>query len=677
MTQKWKLLPLLGLLLALLACKMTNLNPTAGEDPTVPPRPAATFTALPPVRVQPGEAHPDEPVFISGQVPYTSRFFLDSTAEPFVMLEDQAGFAARDREFIFKRSGQLIGPVEISEDLTLSYSLSLPSIPQGTYLDLDNDGQQDTGVQVFAVAYWSNTWRDPFLEPRDGKGWSNAYASTITDSEKDYEITGGTLVVWAPDDQQAFPTGFGADGKLFTEDDPSAPIPAGYNLVDLNQQPFRVYKESRPVLDLIEGSTAVNDFSELDYPEAFEALFDKASREYPFTVEKAIDWPALKAKISPKVEQARSAQDFYRALRDLSFAIPDGHVNLQLDNEVFYQDYGGGFGLVLAELNDGRLIVREVLPNSPAQKAGLVAESEITAWNGKSAEQAIQAVIPGFGPYSTDHARRLSQVGFLTRVPPGSSVQVSFKKPGEAQETQIQMEAVLEYDSLFRILPGANADPLALPVEAFTLPDSGLGYIRINTFQDDENLMARLWDRYLQSLIDEQVPGLILDLRQNSGGSGGMAQNYAGYFFEEEFELYNRLYYNEISGEFEPDETPSRILPAPKYYAGQIAVLIGPDCISACEGFAYAMQHDGRAIVVGHYPSAGAFGEVGQGQYKLPDDLSMQFPTGRFETSDGELVIEGVGVLPDITVPVTAESAMGRIDAVLQAAVQALLEKIR
>ena len=89
------------------------------------------------------------------------------------------------------------------------------------------------------------------------------------------------------------------------------------------------------------------------------------------------------------------------------------------------------------------------------------------------------------------------------------------------------------------------------------------------------------------------------------------------------------------------------------------------------------MQHDGRAIVVGHYPSAGAYGERGQGQYNLPDELTMQFPTGRYETPEGELAIEGMGVIPDITVPVTAESALGQVDAVLQAVVEALLEKIR
>jgi C-terminal processing protease CtpA/Prc len=156
-----------------------------------------------------------------------------------------------------------------------------------------------------------------------------------------------------------------------------------------------------------------------------------------------------------------------------------------------------------------------------------------------------------------------------------------------------------------------------------------------------------------------------------------MANNYAGYFFDEEFELFNTLYYNENSGQFEASQRPSRVEPAPEYFGGPVAVLVGPDCVSACESFAFTMQQDGRAIIVGHFPSAGAFGEVGQGQYNLPDDLTMQFPTGRFETMDGELAIEGVGVIPDITVPVTADSALGQVDAVLQAAVEALLAEIR
>ncbi len=112
-------------------------------------------------------------------------------------------------------------------------------------------------------------------------------------------------------------------------------------------------------------------------------------------------------------------------------------------------------------------------------------------------------------------------------------------------------------------------------------------------------------------------------------------------------------------------------------YDVPIVVLVGPDCASACEGFAYVLQQGKQATVIGNYPTAGMFGEVNRGQYSLPDDMSLQFPTGRPETSDGEVPIEGVGVIPDIIVPVTLESALGQEDTILQAAIQALLDKIQ
>jgi len=132
-----------------------------------------------------------------------------------------------------------------------------------------------------------------------------------------------------------------------------------------------------------------------------------------------------------------------------------------------------------------------------------------------------------------------------------------------------------------------------------------------------------------------------------------LATDFAAYFFDEEITVNRNAYYNDISGEFEYLDTDRTIEPAPLFYEGEVAVLVGPDCVSACEGFSYMMQMDGRAVVVGHYPTAGAYGEVGQGQYDLPEALSMQFPTGRPEALDGTVLIEGAGVVPDVLVPVT------------------------
>lgn len=669
---RWILLILL-LTITILACNTVSGVP----DTPVPPSPTITPTStlLPPIPVQPGEDNPKEPVFINGDIPYTSPFFLNTLSEPFVLLEDQAGFINRDEEFLFPIGGQAVGPVTVLDDGTVTYSLALPSVPQGTQLDLDNNRSNDKGVQVFAIAYWSNTWGGPFLEERDGTGWSTAYASTTVDPDNDNEISGGMIIIWAPDDEQGFPVGFGEDGLLFTEDDPIENIPAGYNFVDLDQTPFKIFKVPRLSFNLNEGDIAVNDYSDLSYTAAFNSMFEKASREYPFTQEKRIKWEQLYELVYPYVEEAEDTEEYYRALRAFVNEIPDAHVGLSFNADVFFEERGGGLGIVLTELSDHRVIVSRLLPDTPAADADIELGAEILSIDDTPIAEKIIDVIPDFGPYSTEHHKRLEQVVFLTRFPPDEKVTISYRNPGETTAREETLTTEVEYSSLFESIPTFMVDEVALPIEGEILDDSGLGYIRINTFSEDYSLMAKTWDHYMESFIANDVPGLIVDVRTNSGGSGSIALDFAGYFFEEEISLYQGKYYNDKSGEFESTQLPAILKPGTTYFDRPVAVIVSPYCISACEGFTYAMGQNSETIIIGHFPTAGAFGEVGRGQYELPEDISAQFPTGRPETMEGELLIEGTGVIPDVIVPVTFETAMGE-DTLLIKAIEILLEQI-
>ena len=69
----------------------------------------------------------------------------------------------------------------------------------------------------------------------------------------------------------------------------------------------------------------------------------------------------------------------------------------------------------------------------------------------------------------------------------------------------------------------AGQSPTALPVEFKVLP-SGYGYIKISSFLDNDVLSIQVWERAIHYFKDNKIPGVILDMRTNGGGSGWLAR---------------------------------------------------------------------------------------------------------------------------------------------------------
>jgi C-terminal processing protease CtpA/Prc len=628
------------------------------------------------------------PVVITGTLSYTNLLFTTGVAQPIIILEDQAGFVDRNLGFLMPLSSQTIG--QLTSDFyesPVSYSLALPIVPQGSYRDVDQDDQAEQGVQVFAVAYWNNVFGDPFLEERDlyGGGWSTAYASTRVSEDPDqlYEIVGGQYVVYAPDDQQGFPSGFGEDGLLFTEDDPIVTLPQGYTIVNLDTDPFTFDRSREPVIDLIEPEgAALDDFSGLSYTEAFDAMVEKMRTEYAFSEFKNIQWDKLVQTYRPRFEQADRTGDsatYMLALRDFLWQIPDGHVAvypfeypLALD---FVTNSEGGLGIAIGETDDGEVIVTYVTPGSPAANAGMVPGTEILEIDGKPILDVISQTVPFTSPFSTEHVRRLNQLVFAVRFPIDTEVEVSFRtaRGGGEVTTTTTLRAVQEWDSFDAAFAGSATTGYELPVEYETL-DNGIVLASITAFDDNDLLTIQLWERLMQELNENSAAGLIVDMRSNGGGSGFLADQMAAYFFDEPLVLGNSGSYSEETGEFFFDtqrEEKFYLPPEELRYRGPVAVLVGPDCASACEFFAYNMTLEDRATIVGHYPTAGLGGGIND--FAMPDSLFVRFTVARAVNAEGEIHIEGQGVAPDIDVPVTVESLLDpEADPVLDAAIEAL-----
>ncbi len=626
------------------------------------------------------------PKIVTGKVTYTNTFFTAGVAEPEIILEDEGGFVTRNRKFVIPIQSQVIG--EITSDFYTSpftYSLSLPAEPNGTLHDVNHDGKTDQGVMVFAVAYWTNTWGDPYLEVRDqgGGGWSSAYASTKVSTDRDtyLEVYGGKYLVYAPDGKQQFPSGFGSDKKLFTDDDPIMDLPAGWSVVNLDTTPFSIDRSENPSIDLYEPATsALDDFSGLSYTAAFDKMLDKFRKQYAWTELKHIDWDAMNKQFRPRFEAAEKDNDpheYALALRDFLWSIPDSHVGFDqsLLNQDFATDTAGGLGFAMRDIDDGTIIANFILQGGPADKAGMKWGAEIVSLDGKPVNDVVSATVPWSSPFSNPIVKRLQQLRYALRFPLSKGqVQVTFKNPGEAEKTA-SLPVVNERASFSFSSSLAGQSPTALPVEFSVLP-SGYGYIKINSFLDNDVLSIQVWERAIKFFNDNQIPGVILDMRVNGGGNGWLADQMAAYFFDKETPVGNTAYYNKGSGSFymDPGDAISMIPPRPDLqYKGPVAVMVGPACASACEFFSYDMTIDHRAIVVGQYPTEGAGGSVED--FLMPENIQVQLTIGRAVDPQGNVHLEGKGVTPTVKVPVTAEilqkQANGE-DVVLDAAEQAL-----
>lgn len=624
-----------------------------------------------------------EPYQLSGTFTVTNGFVFESYfVENAVALVDMHGFVVRDNYWELPVDSQVLGYLNMDvSKLTGKWEISLPEKPQGVFNDVDNNNVKDQGVQIFAASYFPNFSGGPFAEGDDRSfGWPNYLASVQTDATNDYEVTGGELIVWSPDGRQSFPSGFGEDGKLFTKDDPVAPIASGYTIVNLDKKPFTFSKDAVADIKLYEPTDfAVKDFSTLSYTEAFDKLFQFVSKHYAFNGYKDIepDWQNLYDELLPRVQKAQSSNDkdaFYLALRDFTWAFKDGHVGMSSSDyysQLFTQETGGGYGFAIREMDDGRVVTIYLTSDGPAARAGMQVGAEVTQFNGKPIKDAIQAVTPWTLPMSSAYDLRYQQARYLLRTSVGTQASVVFTNLGGKSQTAT-LTSINERDSFARTSRyfGVDTNPL-LPVE-FKILDSGVGYVQINSYYDDLNLINRLFKRALDEFKKNQVPGIIIDLRNNSGGN---PIGLAAYLSDQEVTMPQGYSYSEKTSQFEKKGVPGKLLPnIEQYRFDKMVLLIGPNCASACEDEAYTFSLVPGMTVVGMYPTSGTMADVGDGQVSMPDGISMQFPTERLIMADGSLFLQGKGVQPAVKVPVTFDNVISTDDVILKIGEEVVLK---
>ena len=172
-----------------------------------------------------------------------------------------------------------------------------------------------------------------------------------------------------------------------------------------------------------------------------------------------------------------------------------------------------------------------------------------------------------------------------------------------------------------------------------------VGYLEIRSFgawaPEARDTVARI----MSTLADADA--LIIDLRENGGGSPEAVAFVSSYLFGEEPVHLNSLYFRPANRTDDFHTNPA--VPGRKFGATKpVYVLTSSRTFSAAEEFTYNLQARKRATIVGETTGGGAHpgGMVPIGRY-----LTVFIPSGRAINPITKTNWEGTGVAPEIAVP--------------------------
>jgi len=303
-----------------------------------------------------------------------------------------------------------------------------------------------------------------------------------------------------------------------------------------------------------------------------------------------------------------------------------------------------GIGAVVGE-REGKLLVVQPLPGSPAQKAGLVIDDHIQAIDGVTTE----------GEAVEDAVNRIRGVG-------GTEVVLTIQRKDEEPRDVTIVRGTIEIPSTTHAVVEREVPKVSTVTTDTTTPEvtgsttastepvemekKDFYFLRLFSFSQTS---VASFERELMDFKESGANSLIIDLRGNPGGYLEAAVQMAAWFLPEgtvvlrEFrgpektEIVHRAQGRNIFGDTPP----------------KIAIVVDKASASASEILAGALQEHGVAKLVG--TNTYGKGSV-QELVNITDELALKVTVARWYTPNGVSISPG-GLTPDIKVDVENASS--------------------
>ncbi|MGB7062131.1 MAG: S41 family peptidase [Candidatus Zixiibacteriota bacterium] len=251
-----------------------------------------------------------------------------------------------------------------------------------------------------------------------------------------------------------------------------------------------------------------------------------------------------------------------------------------------------GLGMTIAKRGDFITIISPI-EGTPAYRMGLRAGDQVTRIDGESTEGM-----------STEEASK------LMRGERGTTVVLTIKREG--------VDEPLEYEVERALIELTN-------VPYHGVMDGGIGYVRLSKFSKDSGKELR---EAVEDLKNENVKGMILDLRNNGGGLLDQAVETANLFLEQNKLIVYTQGRSEVKREFHATREPV-------FTDGPLVVLVNEGTASASEIVSGAIQDWDRGVIIGNT----TFGKgLVQQIFGMPNETFLKLTIAKYYVPSGRCI---------------------------------------
>ncbi len=398
-----------------------------------------------------------------------------------------------------------------------------------------------------------------------------------------------------------------------------------------------------------------SDYRNVDYAAEFKTAFKKIERFYILDEHKGIDLDSLYEKYLPRFEEAtrnHSEDENIIAWLEFTAEFNDGHVYYapkgdfeEVMTRIYDKILGNDYGLAVMTLSDGTAVAVNVDPY--LSETGIAEGTVITSWNGKSPIENGEEMLKYFGFADKDNEEFYKSL--YGAGAGGDTVTVTYLDEAGNEQTA-ELSKIGSYYSgrlktaLEIINGGIDAGHLT-----WTDINENTAALRIKMMMHDSdssnsNSFNRLKNQLyakLEELKAAGVENIILDMRDNGGGSGAMVQAVAQIFSPvgEHYYSNDGVWDNKEQCYKTDPETGKFLIGKRNTYTGEgmwdgeIVILINANSVSAADHTIQILSGFDNITVMGFTESNGSSQGVG-GIYLESGMLSISGSLMLYENGD-------------------------------------------